>query len=156
MINVNWYGAVSFAQYVGGRLPTESEWEYATRGGTSTAFNTGGCLSNVQDNYDWSNPQTGCTNSITNYLGTTQTVGTYPANPYGLQNMHGNVREWCADWYGTYPSTATTNPTGNLSGTNRVLRGGGWGSFAKSCRSAYRNRNSPAYTNYDLGFRIVF
>lgn len=156
MINVNWYGAVSFAQYVGGRLPTESEWEYATRGGTSTTFNTGGCLSNVQDNYDWSNPQTGCTNSITNYLGTTQIVGTYPANPYGLQNMHGNVREWCADWYGTYPSTATTNPTGNLSGTNRVLRGGGWGSFAKSCRSAYRNRNSPAYTNYDLGFRIVF
>lgn len=156
MVYVTWFGAAAFAQYAGGRLPTEAEWEYAARATTSTAFNTGACLSNSQANYNWQAPQTGCTNSGASYPATTQNIGTYAPNAWGLYDMHGNVYEWCSDWYAAYPNTALTNPSGPGTGSDRVLRGGNWYYPALYCRSAQRSYFIP-YDHYIfLGFRIVF
>lgn len=155
VIYVTWYGAAEFATYVGGTLPTEAQWEYASRGGTTTAFNTGDCLDNTQANYYWANPQTGCTNTVTTFPGTTQAVGTYPVNAYGLHDMHGNVWEWCSDWYDDYPTTAQTNPTGATTGSLHVVRGGSWGSDALYCRSALRYYFYPVNANSGVGFRVV-
>lgn len=155
VINVTWYGAIEYATYIGGTLPTEAQWEYACRAGTTTPFSTGNFLNNLEANYKWAYPYNGGTNTVTTYPGETQTVGTYAANTYGLSDMHGNVWEWCADWYGTYPTTAQTNPTGASSGSGRVVRGGGWCSYAQDCRSAYRNYNSPSDSHNFIGFRVV-
>ncbi|MFZ4413382.1 MAG: SUMF1/EgtB/PvdO family nonheme iron enzyme [Bacteroidales bacterium] len=156
VINVTWYGASEFATYAGGTLPTEAQWEYACRGNTTTPFYTGACLSNTQANYKWQYPYNTCTNTITTYPATTQAVGTYPANIYGLHDMHGNVWEWCSDWYGAYPTTAQTNPTGAATGSYRVTRNGSWHRGAQYCRSAHREFNSPDYTIYFIGFRVAF
>jgi sulfatase modifying factor 1 len=155
VIDVTWYGATEYAAYAGGTLATEAQWEYACRGNTSTPFNTGACLSDAQANYYWAAPYNTCTNTNTTYPETTQAVGSYTANAYGLEDMHGNVWEWCSDWYGTYPTTAQTDPTGPSTGSDRVFRGGCWGGYAQYCRSAIRNSNSPATNDYTLGFRVV-
>jgi len=156
IINVTWYGATEYATYVGGTLPTEAQWEYACRAGTTTPFNTGNCLTNADANYDWDYPYNTCTNSSTNEPAKTQTVGTYQANAYGLYDMHGNVWEWCSDWYGTYPTTAQTDPTGAVSGSYRVIRGGSWINDAQDCRSAFRIYGYPDDYYGSLGFRVVF
>ena len=137
------------------RLPTEAEWEYACRGGTTTPFNTGNCLDYTQANYYWSGPYSGCSNANTNYPGQTQAVDTYAPNAYGLHNMHGNVWEWCSDWYGDYGAAAQTNPTGPSSGVYRVLRGGSWSISAQICRSAYRYSYNPD-SDINSGFRLAF
>lgn len=155
VINVTWYGSTEFATSVGGTLPTEAQWEYACRAGTTTPFNTGNFLTNLQANYYWAYPYNGGTNTVTTYPGKTQTVGTYAANAYGLYDMHGNVWEWCADWYGTYPTTAQTNPTGAATGSYRVFRGGGWGRSAQYCRSAFRSSYYPSNGDFIIGFRVV-
>lgn len=93
VINITWYGAAEFATFVGGRLPTEAEWEYACRANTTTPFNTGNCLTDTQANYNWDYPYNTCTNTNTTYPGKTQAVGTYAANAFGLYDMHGNVWE---------------------------------------------------------------
>lgn len=156
VINVSWYGAMEFAMHVGGRLPTESEWEYAARANSTKAFNTGDCLSNTDANYWWVYPQTGCTNSSTAFPFRTQPVGSYSANAWGLYDMHGNMNEWCSDWSGTYPSSAQTNPTGPSTGITRVYRGGGWLAYAQFCRSASRASKIPDFGTDALGFRVVF
>jgi len=156
VINVTWYGSTEFATYVGGTLPTEAQWEYACRGGTTTPFSTGNYLTNLQANYNWAYPYNGGTNTVTTPLNKTQPVGTYAPNAFGLYDMHGNVWEWCADWYGTYPTSAQTNPTGASTGSSRVNRGGGLGNYAQYCRSAYRSYSGPGNGNGGVGFRVVF
>lgn len=155
VIHVTWYGATEFAAYVGCTLPSEAQWEYACRAGTTTPFNTGVFLTNEQANYDWAKPYNGGTNTVTTSPGKPQAVGTYSANAWGLYDMHGNVYEWCSDWHGLYPTTAQTNPTGAESGSFRLVRGGDWFFAAQYCRSAHRGLGIPNSYNYAVGFRIV-
>ncbi|HLW09227.1 MAG TPA: SUMF1/EgtB/PvdO family nonheme iron enzyme, partial [Fermentimonas sp.] len=157
VINVSWFGATEFATYVGGFLPTEAEWEYACRGGFNipVPFYTFDCLSNEDANYFWLYPYNTCTNTITERPGTTLPVGSYAPNEFGLYDMHGNVDEWCSDWYGAY-AASSTDPLGALTGDSRVFRGGSWGTKAVNCRSASRDKYSPATINISIGFRVVF
>jgi formylglycine-generating enzyme required for sulfatase activity len=124
-------------------LPTESEWEYACRAGTTTVYSWGSSIATSNANYDQSG------------IGQTRDVGQYAANPWGFYDMHGNVREWTADWYqAAYPSGTVTDPTGPASGSRRVLRGGSWFDTADIARSANRYRNGPANSDLNLGFRL--
>jgi formylglycine-generating enzyme required for sulfatase activity len=139
----------------GYRLPTEAEWEYACRARTQTPFNTGSCLdAGTEANYLGEYPYPGCPLGPTG--GWTVPVGTYPANAFGLYDMHGNVWEWCNDWleWSLYGGTVT-DPLGPVAGSYRVFRGGDWGSAAQYCRSAYRHFNIPSYAYDGLGFRPV-
>ncbi len=152
VINVSWHDAKAFADWMGCRLPTEAEWEYAARAGATTPFNTGYCLSTAQANFD-GNAYIGCSNG--EYRKKTMPVGSFVPNAWGLHDMHGNVWEWCSDWYGTYSSSAQTNPKGASSGSYRVIRGGSWSSDADRCRCAFRNYDTPDNRNYFMGFRLV-
>jgi len=127
----------------GYRLPTEAEWEYACRAGTTTAYNTG---ANINNNTGWYDA---------NSAGSTQEAGQKPANAWGLYDMHGNVWEWCWDWFGDYTSGTQTDPVGASSGSDRVSRGGGWFDSAQGVRSAFRNYGTPSYRYSNLGFRLV-
>ena len=134
-------------------LPTEAQWEYACRAGTTNATSYGTNLSATAANFDGNNPYNGA--AIGDFLGRTTSVGTYKANAWGLFDMHGNVLEWCADWYGSYPSTDVTDPMGPASGSERVLRGGSWFSYGRICRSAYRGSDSPSTKKNTTGFRTI-
>lgn len=135
------------------RLPTEAEWEYAARAGTTTPFFTGNCLSTDQANYDGNYPPKGCPKG--KFREKTIQVGSFAANAWGLYDMHGNVFEWCQDWYGDYPSGNVTDPIGPLTGSGRVIRGGNWRAYAQFCRSAYRDAITPTSRNDIVGFRLV-
>jgi formylglycine-generating enzyme len=156
VIEVTWFGASEFAAFVGGRLPTEAEWEYACRANTTTPFYTGDCLNNSQANYYWMFPYGNCINGNTTYPGSTQAVGTYEANDFGLYDMYGNVSEWCSDWMGEYPNTPQTNPTGATFNIYRVMRGGNWNQEARFCRSAFRGFYAPEFKHSIAGFRVAF
>ncbi|NCC53558.1 MAG: formylglycine-generating enzyme family protein [Spartobacteria bacterium] len=137
----------------GFRLPTEAEWEYACRAGATTPFAFGDCLDTSDANYDGNYPMPGCSKG--QYRKKTLSVGSLRANAWGFYDMHGNVWEWCQDWYGDYPSGNVTNPSGPGSGEDRVLRGGSWYSYAWHCRSADRSRYAPGSRDDTLGLRLA-
>ncbi len=136
------------------RLPTEAEWEYSCRAGTATAFANGGITKpDYECGHDPNLNAMGwhCGNSDSK----THPVAQKQANAWGLYDMHGNVWEWCQDWYGNYPSDSIVDPEGPSFGDLRVRRGGCWRHYARSCRSAYRSSGSPDGRDYVLGFRLV-
>ena len=127
------------------RLPTEAEWEYACRAGTTTAWSFGDAESLLGD-FAWFRD---------NAEETTHAVGQKKPNAFGLYDMHGNVWEWCSDWHGDYASGSATDPTGPSSGSDRVLRGGSWLNPAGYCRSAFRIRFNQSRRNSNYGFRLA-
>jgi len=127
------------------RLPTEAEWEYCCRAGTTTRFGYGDDSSFTQLG------EYACYDS--NSSNAAAPVGGKEPNAWGLYDMHGNVWEWCWDWYGTYPGGNVLDPRGPTTGSHRVIRGGSWYVFGCDCRSAYWDRFSPDYTL--AGFRPV-
>lgn len=137
----------------GFRLPTEAEWEYACRAGTTTAFWFGDQVSPEQVNYDGKSPYAG--GSKGQYRNQTVAVKALPCNDWGLYQIHGNVWEWCRDWYGDYPSETVVDPTGPAGGKRRVLRGGSWISNGRDTRSAYRYRYDPGSRYDNVGFRLA-
>jgi formylglycine-generating enzyme required for sulfatase activity len=134
----------------GARLPTEAEWEYACRAGTTTAYFWGNALNGDKANCAGTSP---CGTTVKGpYRKTTVQVGSYPANAWGFCDMHGNVWEWCNDWFGQYPTCSVTDPLGSSSGVFRVLRGSCFN--ACDCRSAFRLWYRPGDRRRLIGFRL--
>ena len=137
------------------RLPTEAEWEYACRAGTKTPFHYGDSLSSKQANFDGNFPYGGGDKGPC--LVRTAKVGTYAPNAFGLYDMHGNVWEWCQDWYDAdyYKNSPKEDPPGPAQASGRVVRGGSWGISGRRCRSAFRGGDGPGIRFDDLGFRVA-
>jgi formylglycine-generating enzyme required for sulfatase activity len=139
------------------RLPTEAQWEYSCRegGGEYRVFHHGNSLCSIQANFNGNFPYGGAARGP--YLERTCQVGSYPANAFGLMDMHGNVWEWCSDWYARdyYETSPRRDPAGPSRGSGRVFRGGCWSSQARRCRSALHRSYSPGFRSSSLGFRAV-
>lgn len=145
VVGVTWYGAIAYAKWIGKRLPTEAEWEVASRGGVEgLLYPTGDDIEKTQANF---------------FSSDTIAVMSYAPNGYGLYDMPGNVYEWCYDWYGyNYYEVSIQepdNPTGPLQGVYRVLRGGCWKSLKEDLRCSKRHRNNPGTVNGTYGFRCA-
>jgi formylglycine-generating enzyme len=134
------------------RLPTEAQWEYACRAGKTTPFSFGENITPEQVNYNGEYPYAGGKKGLNR--GKTVPVKSLPSNPWGLYEMHGNVWEWCADWFGDYPAGSVVDPDGPSSGTYRVLRGSSWIRRGRFARSAYRHWYEPDNRDYSIGFRL--
>jgi len=155
---VNWNEAIAFCRklqdHLGQagnrhecRLPTEAEWEYACRAGSQKNYCFGDDEAKLEE-YAWHGENSG---------GKTQPVGQKKPNQWGLYDMHGNVWEWCRDWYDQYPKGPVTDPTGPVEGTSRVLRGGSWRvELPSALRSAYRFNLAPDSRRNLIGFRCVW
>ena len=143
---VSWNTIQGYLSATGMRLPTEAEWEYACRAGTQTPFYNGSTDDSTVGALAWYAPNSGSQ---------THAVGGKAANAFGFRDMLGNVWEWVNDWYGTYPSSAQTDPTGPASASNRVLRGGSWYSDTNYVRSSNRNYVTPGSTFNNVGFRVA-
>ena len=166
VLHVSWNDAVAYAGWLSlqtgksFRLPTEAEWEYACRAGKGEPFSTGENLTTDQANYDGNYPYNGNRKGV--FRGTTIACDALEPNALGLYNMHGNVWEWCSDRYGDKyydeckAKGIVENPVGPETGSLRVLRGGSWFNYARICRSAYRDGDSPDYRSDDAGFRLAF
>ncbi len=179
VVSVSWHGAVAYCDWlnirsdlpmgydhstwtctsdtpydvIGYRLPTEAEWEFACRAGSTTLFYTGDCLdAGTEANYRGTSPYVNC--PFGTDLGRSDNVGDYPANDWGLFDMHGNVFEWCLDYYADYAGDET-NPVGPGTGDVRVVRGGDWFFPAGYCRSSFRHSDIPGMVVYGYGFRVV-
>ncbi len=178
MENVEWKFANEFCKRLSARieekeagrkyrLPTEAEWEYACRAGTSTAFHFGDSLASSLANFNGNYPAGGAQDGV--YLRKTNKVGSYEPNTFGLYDMHGNVAEWCADWYDPeyYFDSPMDDPLGPPFGVTRtnffnfdknfyvVVRGGCWVDDARACRAAYRFRAMPNTQYRLIGFRVA-
>jgi formylglycine-generating enzyme required for sulfatase activity len=165
---VSWNDAVAFCEWLkkvdagrAYRLSSEAEWEYSCRGGPMSSTKPfhfkqpTASLSSSQANFDGNHPYGGAAKGP--YRQATTPVGTFEANALGIFDMHGNVWEWCLDWYnGNYSTTSPPqDPLGPSHGSRRVYRGGGWYSIGQLCRAALRSRNAPSLRSYDLGFRVA-
>ena len=164
---VSWNDAAGFCTWLSRKagdtcqLPTEAQWEYVCRAGTSTRYSAGdpdtalrGIANYADKNITWP----WADKEHNDGFAYTAPVGRFRANAWGLHDMHGNVWEWCADWYGenTYKTSPTSDPGGAAEGRSRVLRGGGWSTFAPHlCRSAARAAGTPSRSNAYGGFRVV-
>jgi uncharacterized protein (TIGR02996 family) len=136
------------------RLPSEAQWEYACRAGTTTPFYFGATLSTDQANYDDNRTDGKSERGI--YRPQTTPVGSFPPNAWGLYDMHGNVWEWCRDWHGPYHNDGIEDPEGSNTGEFRVLRGGSWVNARRCSRSAFRNNGvAPANRRDYAGCRVL-
>jgi formylglycine-generating enzyme required for sulfatase activity len=166
--NVSWRDAQQFCERLSEldrkdgkartyRLPTEAEWEYAGReaGKASTPFHFGASLGSAQANFDGRFPYGGADRGP--YLARPCPVGSYRPNALGLYDVHGNLWQWCRDWYGKdyYKTSPAKDPQGPERGTTRVLRGGCWCYNGRECRSAYRGNEAPSFQDGTIGFRVV-
>ncbi len=156
VINISWHDANDFATWMNASLPTEAQWEYACRAGTTTPFNTGVHLITDESNYDGQFPYLIDKEDI--FREQTLPVGSLKPNAFGLYDMHGNVWEWVKDAYDFYPELeegiVEKDPFVEV-GTIKVMRGGGWQSRAFECRSSHRISKYPYYSYKDVGFRII-
>jgi formylglycine-generating enzyme required for sulfatase activity len=150
---VTWFDATAFAEWMGCRLPTEAEREYATRANTTTPFYTGNCLTTDQANFNGDEPYSNCEEGRNRKRPIT--VGNFAPNNFGLYDMHGNVEEWCSDWYGAYNINEKMNPKGPETGKIKVFRGGSFSLPGWRCRSACRGGDPQGNRGAGLSFRIV-
>jgi len=172
VVNVTWNDAVRFCEWLSRkegrkyRLPTEAEWEYACRAGTTSLYQCGDdseSLARVGNMSDGTAKAMLTNYSSWTYIRArdgyvfTAPAGKFQPNAFGLFDMHGNVWEWCSDWYGQdyYGQSQETDPQGPSSGSSRALRGAAWGSNPQRMRSAGRDRRGPSDRNYSIGFRVV-
>jgi uncharacterized protein (TIGR02996 family) len=135
-------------------LPTEAEWEYGCRGGTTTPFHFGETISTDQGNYNGNETYGNGKKGV--YRQKTTRVGIFTANAWGIHDMHGNVWEWCQDWFGDYTENDVVDPKGPDAGQFRVLRGGSWYISPVSCRSPFRDWGEPGGRDGSVGFRLCF
>lgn len=155
VVHVNWYEAVEFCRRLSNherkkyRLPTEAEWEYACRAGSQTMYSFGDSEDELSQ-YGWHDGN--AWDACEKYA---HRIRQKAPNGWGLYDMHGNVWEWCSDWYGAYPSARVSDPQGPRIGSYRVGRGGGWGNRLANVRSAYRGRSLPTSRDDSLGFRVA-
>ena len=153
--NVTWIDCQTFLRNAGAglRLPTEAEWEYACRAGSTDTFSFGATLSPRQVNFDGNFPYGGAPTGPSR--ATPVACGSLPANAWGLHEMHGNVLEWCHESPGDYGTGLAIDPIRLASGSFRIVRGGGWNDGAVYCRAAYRDSLSPSHRANNTGFRVV-